>query len=58
VTAGSEQLEIAPLGPLEGGRAAFDVLAPVAFLPPGDRHLGIAVHDPRTDELLRVCSDC
>ncbi len=44
--------------PLNGGRAAFDVLAPVAFLPPGERNLGIAVHDPRTDELLRVCSKC
>jgi len=58
VTVGSEQVEVAPLRPLDGGRAAFDVLAPVAFLPPGERNLGIAVHDPRTDELLRVCSKC
>ena len=58
VTVGAMQVEIAPLRPLGDGRAAFGVLAPVAFLPPGERNLGIAVHDPRTDELLRVCSNC
>jgi hypothetical protein len=58
VTVGTDQVEIAPLRPLGDGRAAFDVLAPVAFLPAGERHLRMAVHDPGTDELLRVCSDC
>lgn len=58
LTVGSEQVEIAALRPLDGGRAAFDVLAPVAFLRAGERQLGVAVHDPRTDELLRVCPDC
>jgi hypothetical protein len=51
-------VEIAPLRPLDGRRAAFDVFAPVAFLPSGGRNLRIAVHDPRTDELLQVCIDC
>lgn len=58
VMVGSEPAEIAPLRPLDGRRAAFDVFAPVAYLPPGERDLRIAVHDPRTDELLRVCLDC
>jgi hypothetical protein len=58
VTVGSELVEIAPLQPLDGRRAAFDVFAPVAFLPSGGRNLRIAVHDPRTDELLQVCIDC
>jgi hypothetical protein len=58
VMVGGEPVEIAPLRPLDGRRAAFDVFAPVAFLPHGERDLRIAVHDPRTDELLRVCVDC
>jgi len=55
VTVGNEPVEIAPLGPTNNGRAAFDLLAPVAFRPPLDRDLGIAVHDPGTDELLPAC---
>jgi hypothetical protein len=58
VTVRNEPVEIAPLRPLGGRRAAFDVLAPVAFLPSGQRDLRIAVQDPRTDELLPVCTDC
>jgi hypothetical protein len=57
-TVGTNLLEIAPLRPLDGGRAAFDLLAPTAFLPPGTSEVEIAVHDPRTDRLLRVCSNC
>jgi hypothetical protein len=58
VTIGSEPIEIAPLRAIDGARAGFDVLAPVGFLPAGSRDIGVAVHDPRTDELLRVCSKC
>jgi hypothetical protein len=58
VTIGNELAEIAPLGPLAGGRATFNVLAPVGFLRPADRDLRITVYDPRRDELLRACSKC
>jgi hypothetical protein len=58
VTVGNAPVEITPLRALDRGRAGFDVLAPVGFLRPGSWSIGVAVHDPRTDELVRVCSNC
>src|SRR5207244_8884712 len=52
VAHGEDLLEVAQLQPEAGGRAAFSVSAPVAFLGNGPAELTLAVYDPAQDALL------